>query len=240
MKDYPCGIYGIHCLANDKWYVGQTFSTRGFKERWNTHRKELRTNRHCNPHFQSAWNKYGEDSFEFVILEELPKPTNMGRIEMREFGVPYEQKWIDHFDSYKNGFNRAPSAGTNLGVTYTDEQKRARSDAMKKRPRSRIKKQKKIKTPEEKRFNRAWATANARVKYCVIHGFKLYRRPIGPRPKRVRKPKTVYPYNPLKTKLMHEQKMMRREWSFIVLDESTEDGRFVTELCKPRNRKEAA
>jgi len=60
-----CGVYEIRNTVNNKWYVG---SSRNIKSRWATHKYSLRKGRHGNPHLQNAWNKYGEDAFEFNVL----------------------------------------------------------------------------------------------------------------------------------------------------------------------------
>ena len=47
-----------------------------FKKRLNHHRSMLRANKHKNQHLQNSYNKYGEDNFEFTILEvTLKKDT---------------------------------------------------------------------------------------------------------------------------------------------------------------------
>jgi group I intron endonuclease len=48
---------------------------------------ELRKNKHSNEHLAKSFNKYGEDNFEFLILEECKKE------ELNE----KEEKWIDSF-----------------------------------------------------------------------------------------------------------------------------------------------
>lgn len=62
-----CGIYKITNKINNKVYVGQSID---IYTRWTTHKNELNNNRHHNSYLQRAWNKYGEDSFCFDILEE--------------------------------------------------------------------------------------------------------------------------------------------------------------------------
>lgn len=62
------GIYKIINVINNKFYVGSAVD---FKRRKTRHFSELRTNKHNNRHLQSAWNKYGEQSFVFVIVEQL-------------------------------------------------------------------------------------------------------------------------------------------------------------------------
>jgi len=64
------GNYLIRNITNGKFYVGSAVN---FIKRWNRHKFDLRHNIHDNKHLQIAWNKYGESSFIFEILEELPK-----------------------------------------------------------------------------------------------------------------------------------------------------------------------
>lgn len=63
------GIYKIINLVNNKFYVGSAVNLRRRKAR---HFSELRNNRHNNRHLQAAWLKYGEKSFVFVVVEEVP------------------------------------------------------------------------------------------------------------------------------------------------------------------------
>lgn len=60
------GIYIILNKLNGKKYVG---SSKNIYSRWMKHRALLRINKHYNPHLQNAWNKYGENSFLFSVLE---------------------------------------------------------------------------------------------------------------------------------------------------------------------------
>ena len=48
-------------------YVGQSTE---INTRWIKHRYQLRHNIHKNTHLQNSFNKYGENNFEFVILQE--------------------------------------------------------------------------------------------------------------------------------------------------------------------------
>jgi len=60
------GIYQISNSVNGKKYVGYAANIR---LRCKCHRVELRTSDHKNEHLQNAWNLYGEQAFEFSILE---------------------------------------------------------------------------------------------------------------------------------------------------------------------------
>lgn len=52
-------------------YIG---SSKNIKNRWYTHKKLLAEGTHHCTYLQNAWNKYGEPSFEFQVLEEcLPE-----------------------------------------------------------------------------------------------------------------------------------------------------------------------
>lgn len=62
-----CGIYMIQNLINGKIYIGQGVD---IERRWGHHKSELRGNYHGNEHLQHAWNKDGEDNFEFTIICE--------------------------------------------------------------------------------------------------------------------------------------------------------------------------
>lgn len=61
------GIYKIINVVNNKFYVGSAVD---FARRKRVHWSRLRRGNHSNKHLQSAWNKYGETSFVFVIVEE--------------------------------------------------------------------------------------------------------------------------------------------------------------------------
>ena len=83
-------IYKIVNLVNDKFYVGSTIHK---KVRFRQHRKLLRGNRHHCKHLQAAWNKYGEDKFDFRVIEEVPDGVSLHDAETRyleeHVGKPY-------------------------------------------------------------------------------------------------------------------------------------------------------
>lgn len=68
MSRHVGGIYAIVNVNSDNIaYIGST--SRFFRQRWNEHRRGLRLGKHPNAHLQSAWDKHGEDSFAFIVLE---------------------------------------------------------------------------------------------------------------------------------------------------------------------------
>lgn len=93
------GIYKITCTANGKLYVGSSVN---IQRRWFDHRVGLRRGVHHNLHLQNAWNKYGEQSFTFEIIE-LVMPWSI---------IDREQYWLDALKPYDHaiGFNIATCA----------------------------------------------------------------------------------------------------------------------------------
>lgn len=59
-------IYIIENKKNKKKYIGQT---KDFKSRRRQHLNHLKNNSHSNCYLQEDFNKYGEDSFSFNILD---------------------------------------------------------------------------------------------------------------------------------------------------------------------------
>lgn len=92
MKEKICGIYMIKNLANNNVYIGQSVDIYG---RWGQHRRELKNNSHTNQHLQRAWNKYGPDYFDFVVIERCDKDS-LNDMEIY---------WIKKYDSCNNGYN---------------------------------------------------------------------------------------------------------------------------------------
>ncbi len=99
------GIYQIKNLITNKLYIGSAVN---FKNRWSKHKSELNKNIHGNKHLQASWNKYGEEAFEFKILEYSETNKLIER----------EQIYIDWF---KPQYNKCPIAGSPLGRKYSKE-----------------------------------------------------------------------------------------------------------------------
>lgn len=76
------GIYAIINTVNNTTYIGST--SHSFLRRWREHRSELYRNDHGNEHLQRAWNKYGEESFRWCVLEVIDEVNNPHAIIDRE------------------------------------------------------------------------------------------------------------------------------------------------------------
>lgn len=105
------GIYAIWHRASSKAYVGSSIS---IKQRWADHRKALRARAHHSPKLQNAWNKYGPEAFEFVVLES---------VLLLEDLVPREQHWMDRLNAHGAGYNIRPNAANMLGFRHSQSTK---------------------------------------------------------------------------------------------------------------------
>jgi len=112
------GIYQILCKPTGKVYVGSAMDVWKRREE---HRRNLLKGDHCNPHLQSAWDKYSGIRFEFAVLEYCPEASLVER----------EQFYIDDMKATDRifGFNMSPVAGSQRGIKYGAEV-RARRSAM--------------------------------------------------------------------------------------------------------------
>ena len=59
------GVYVIIHRDSGKFYIGSALR---INKRFSAHRCNLKKGKHHNAHLQAAWNKYGEDAFDFEIL----------------------------------------------------------------------------------------------------------------------------------------------------------------------------
>jgi group I intron endonuclease len=101
------GVYLIRNIVTGGVYVGST--SYDFENRFRTHRKHLRDNKHDNAYLQHVYNKYGLENFEFIILEEV--------IGERNAVVAAEQRWIDFYLGQKevDCYNLSSTASSNKG-----------------------------------------------------------------------------------------------------------------------------
>lgn len=106
------GVYGLLNKITGKWYVG---SAKNLIFRWKYgHLKSLRNSTHSNSKLQRSWNKYGEQSFKFCVLNFLC--LSKDRKE--------ETIWISNLNSFHNGYNQTPAANAVSDSMRFDTSKR--------------------------------------------------------------------------------------------------------------------
>lgn len=103
----PSGIYEIRNTVNGKRYIGSSIH---FYRRRSRHFRSLRKGIHHSSGLQRAWNKYGEESFQFQPLL-ICSPENL---------LLYEQIAID---GMKPEYNICQRAGSSFGVKHTEKTK---------------------------------------------------------------------------------------------------------------------
>jgi len=106
------GIYKIESRTSGKFYIGSTLN---IKSRWSRHKSDLRARIHHSLILQRAWDKYGENDFEFTILEECGKEKILER----------EQ---DYLDKLLPVYNICPNAQNCLGKRDSEETKKKKRD----------------------------------------------------------------------------------------------------------------
>jgi group I intron endonuclease len=115
------GVYLIVCNTdNTRRYYGSAVD---IQARWRAHRDDLTRGRHVNKKLQNCWNKYGDTSFTWTVVEECSK-NNL---------LIVEQKYLDqNFAEPKQCLNIARYAGAPMrGRTATEETRRKISAAQK-------------------------------------------------------------------------------------------------------------
>ena len=111
-------IYSILNKVNGKIYIGLTERP---TTRRTEHFSELRHRNHCNPHLQNAWNKYGEENFEYHILEHCDD-SMLGE---------NEDWWISYFDSTNRDIGYNLQSGGDRGYSISEETKKRLSEERK-------------------------------------------------------------------------------------------------------------
>lgn len=107
-------IYVIRCKRNQKKYVGVTCDP---KVRAEKHLSDLRSGRHSNKMLQEDFNRYGEKSFSFSIVDATTEKTKRTKKE-KEWMLLYETNnptyGYNNVDQkfYSNALKRTYALGT--------------------------------------------------------------------------------------------------------------------------------
>jgi group I intron endonuclease len=102
------GIYKIQSKIKPKRiYIGSAIN---IKNRWHSHKSDLRLNKHGNKRLQNHYNKYGEKDLQFSIIIGC----------LKESLIENEQFFMDCYNPF---FNICRIAGSPLGTKRSDEVK---------------------------------------------------------------------------------------------------------------------
>lgn len=102
------GIYAITNTMTGKHYIGSAVD---LSQRFARHKFDIRAGQHHSAKLQRSLHKHGFGAFTFNVLLFCDK-KNL---------IFYEQRAIDTFDSFKNGYNVLPTAGSSLGAAHSAE-----------------------------------------------------------------------------------------------------------------------
>ena len=103
------GIYAIKNKITNKMYIGQAIN---IQKRFISHKKSLIKKMHHSIKLQNSWNKYGEENFEFLIIEKCL----IDELNSREI------YWINHYNSHNKGYNCTKGGNGTYGYKFTNEQ----------------------------------------------------------------------------------------------------------------------
>lgn len=86
-------VYKIINTITNQFYIG---SSKNFRFRKSEHLYKLRHNKHKNSYLQNSWNKYKEENFIFIIVEEIEDISRL--IEREQFYlnqcIPFDKNKI--------------------------------------------------------------------------------------------------------------------------------------------------
>jgi group I intron endonuclease len=119
-----CAVYRITRSLTGQSYIG---STKNLRKRFYWHRKSLAENRHHAKHLQNAWNKYGVDAFEFIVVEFVDHEEDL---------LAREQYWLDAQKAANGVYNSRVIAASNSGYVWSASARENLSRAKKGRKQS--------------------------------------------------------------------------------------------------------
>ena len=124
------GIYRVTNLVNGKVYIGSAINLRRRKQE---HFSMLKRNRHSNNYLQNSYNKHGIVNFNFEVIEYVEDKTKLINIEQVHLNNYVDSEGLINT---KLCYNICPTAGSNLGIKFTEEQNKRNSERNKGRKHS--------------------------------------------------------------------------------------------------------
>lgn len=110
-------VYQIKNEVNGKLYIGSTIRPAYIRKY--EHFSKLRENLHSNDYLQKSFNKYGEKSFTFSIVEDYKFPEDYTKIYIVEYLLGREYYFIEKLEA---AYNLKTSLTTgNTGYKHSEE-----------------------------------------------------------------------------------------------------------------------
>jgi group I intron endonuclease len=130
------GVYTIQNTVNSKIYVGCSIN---ISKRINTHKIKLKRGVHDNIYLQRSWDKYGENSFLFSILD----------VYEEDYILSFENYWVNMLNSNnkKYGYNLKYASPSRKSTRHSRE-------TIEKIRKTKLKQSKKIILTEEEKLLR--------------------------------------------------------------------------------------
>lgn len=100
-KEYktPMGLYAIHCLPSDQYYLGISQNVPALLNRVLF---ELKGGWHKNKNLQKEWEIYGESGFEMKLLEELPYSKDETKTDYLEELEILREVWHEKLEKWED------------------------------------------------------------------------------------------------------------------------------------------
>lgn len=124
------GLYVIHCLANNKKYVGCSTHVR---VRLTNHKSQLRRGVHENRQLQEDFKTHGIKKFRFESLS-MGKGCDKKELEQFETMILSTLPEEERYNAYVNWRTRGAETNPFYGRSHTPEARAAQSDANKGKP----------------------------------------------------------------------------------------------------------
>jgi group I intron endonuclease len=105
-------IYAIVNNVTHDMYVGSAVAV---NRRWNAHRSQLRNGKHHCKHLQNAHVKYGDNGFDWEIIELVANKEDL---------IKREQFWLNFFQPV---YNKRKIADSCFGVKRSEESRKKMS-----------------------------------------------------------------------------------------------------------------
>lgn len=162
------GIYFIKNKITGDFYIGSAYGKCGIEGRNDSERKDLRNdkwlceNKTKRTFIQNAWNKYGEEAFEFIIVEICPDTWTKEQVLERE-----QLHLNEHWESRKlYNLSKFAQGGTTLVTKETRKKLSISGKIAQNKPEVKAANSKKQKEVQNKQEVRIAKSMSLRITYA--------------------------------------------------------------------------